>query len=94
MSYVLVNDLAGLMFNIFGNGAVLALVIIAMITILMLTVRAPLTAILAVNIPLILGFILAGRSTNMIYVTAWVYIPVIIIAGLLFAYLFILAMRG
>jgi len=90
----MIDTLANLFFDVFGNGVVLAIIVIAFITIWLLSVRAPMGIILMVDLPLILGMSLAHKSTNFIYMTAWIVIPIIIMAALFFGFLFLKALRN
>lgn len=83
MAFQLLTDIANLMFNVFGGGAVLALVIIGMIVFLLLKAQANISVILVVLIPVIVGFILNTKTTNFIYAGGWVLIPLVLGFGTL-----------
>ena len=90
----MLDDLIMLFYNLFGSGIIMVLVIIAFITIWLLTVRASIGVIIAILFPMIIGFILAGKSTNMAYMPAWIFIPILMIMAFIFGFMFIKSIRG
>lgn len=78
MSYVAVNDIADLFFQIFGNGLIMALFVIGFLVVMMLIFRANIAVILIVIVPVILGFTLNSKLTNLIQIEPYIF-PVAIL---------------
>ena len=95
MSYVAINQIADLFFQIFGNGKIMALFIISFFVILLFLMRANLATILLVIIPLILAFTLNPVTTNFIDIEPYVYFSLLGVLAILFAFTIIInALKG
>ena len=93
VAFQLLTDVGGLMFNIFGAGAILSLVVIGMIILLLLKAQANISVILVVLIPVVVGLILNEKTTNFIYATGWIIMPIVIALAFIFAFLLIIVLR-
>ncbi len=86
MSLPVLDLLAGMFFNIFGNGLIIMTVLaFTMITIL-LAMRADISVILMILIPLLAGLLLNVAGSNFISLPPWILIVIFIIAGFIFSF--------
>ena len=94
MSYVAINDIASLFFQLFGSGKILAFFVVLFIVVLLFLLRVNIVTIFIVIIPLIMGLVFNIPSSNLIEVAAWVYWVLLIGFGLITAGVIGLIMRN
>lgn len=81
----MIIDIGEMLFQLFGNGYVFALFIIGTITLIYLSIKANTPTLLIALFPLIVGFALNNRVTQMIIMQAWILYIFIGIMGFVFA---------
>lgn len=86
-------DIGNMFYSLFGDGLLLALIVLGFFTILLVVLRVPIAGILMVILPMIIGFTLNFASTNFIYIPPWVLMGIIIFMGLIFAGFFLWFIR-
>lgn len=80
------------MYLIFGNGLIMSFVIFGIVIILLLIARANVATMLMVLIPLIIGFTLNAKGTNLVELPPWIFYVSMIALGFLFAVTVIIQM--
>lgn len=88
--FQVVDLIAEFFYSIFGNGIFIALVIIAVITLMLLSFRATALVILMVLIPLVIGFVLNIAFSNFLEIPAWILIALWISIGILMGAFFLI----
>jgi hypothetical protein len=91
--FAVMDLITSFIYSMIGNGLIMGIVMIGLISFLLLAMRANLAVILSVIIPLIVGLVLNTAHTQFVFIPAWVIIPFFIMAGFLFALLFIYFIR-
>ena len=81
----MVSQIGEFFAQIFGNGLILAIVVLFMVAMILFIFRMPAPAVIAIIAPLVLGMALVPRETGLIQFPPFVYIIVIMIMGLIFA---------
>lgn len=88
-------DLVGnLFFQIIGNPILSATIILGGLAIILAMFRAPLTAILVVLMPMLIGFVVNTAYSNAIEIPTWILILGGIIVAFLFASFFLWISRA
>ena len=79
ISYIAVNDIADLFGQIFGGGLLMALFIIGFITVFLLIFRAHISVVIVVIIPVILGFTLNSKTTDLVLIPPWIFAAILLL---------------
>jgi uncharacterized membrane protein AbrB (regulator of aidB expression) len=77
--------LAGLFYQISGNPLIATAILTFFIITMLAIFRAPISVMLMVLVPLIIGFVLNSAFTNFIQVPTWILIVVFMALGLMFS---------
>jgi len=93
MSYPVFDSIANLFYSVYGNGTIMAVVIIFLFIMILLALRANLAVILMVIIPLIGGFVLNAATTNFLSVEPWVIVMLFMLVGFIFSLFWLFFMR-
>jgi len=83
LSYIAINDVANLFFQIFGNGFIMALFIVMFFVVMLFIMRANFAAILIVILPLTLGLAFNKSFTNMIEFQPWIFYALLLAFGVI-----------
>jgi len=89
MALEVLSLLSEFWYGIFGNGAIVTGVAIFLLAIILISMRADITVILIVLIPLAVGLVLNTAVSNFIELPLWIILVLFMIAGLVFAWVFI-----
>lgn len=89
MALEVLSLLSEFWYGIFGNGAIVTGVAIFLLAIILISMRADITVILIVLIPLAVGLVLNTAVSNFIELPLWIILVLFMIAGLIFAWVFI-----
>ena len=87
MAYTFIEPIVDLFWAIFGNGYVIALFFIVFFLIMMLIARVNLATMLIVILPVILGFAINSKGSDIIGFQSWIFMGVLLALGLIFAML-------
>lgn len=93
MSLPVLNLLTDFFYSIFGNGLILAIVIIFLFSIILAMWRVNIAVIIMVLAPLIIGLGLNLAYTNFVTIPIWLIIVIFMIMGLLFSMFFLSFLR-
>lgn len=93
MAYPVIDLIAEFFFSIFGNGLIMAIIILALMVMILVTFKANVVVILIVIIPVVVGFVLNQAQSNFIEMPAWFLITLFIMAGLMFSTVFLYLIR-
>jgi len=84
MSMPVLNLLADFFYSIFGNSLIIAGIIIFVLWAILLILRADMSVVLMIMIPLIMGFVINTTLSNFIEIPIWILITLFMVAGLTF----------
>ena len=90
MSYAVIDLITTTFYNVFGSGYIMALVLVGVLLMIMLALRANLTVILIVLIPLVVGLVLNTAGSNFIDFAPWILLVLFMLAGFLFYTVFLI----
>ncbi len=93
MGYPVLDLVADLFFSVFGNGLIMGIIIIGLLTTLILVMRGNLAVVLMTLIPVIIGIVLGVANSNFIMLPAWFLIVLFICAGFIFSLFFLFFIR-
>lgn len=83
MSYVAINQIVNLFFQLFGSGVIMAIFVVVFFVIMLFLMRANIATILIVLLPLTLGLAFNRQFTNFIDFAPWVYWILLLAFGLI-----------
>ncbi len=73
MSFVALNDVASLFFQIFGDGVIMALFIFIFFVTILFLLKVNMATILIVILPMVLGLAFNKQISNLIEVEPWTF---------------------
>ncbi len=83
ISYIAINDVAGLFFQLFGDGKIMAFFVVLFFIVLLFLLRANIATILIVILPLVLGLAFNRQVSNFIDVSPWIYWILLLAFGMI-----------
>jgi len=89
LSLPVLDLIATLFYNVFGSPVILTAVIIFMIILMLAVLRADISVMLMVLIPLMAGLLLNVAGSNFVSLPPWILIVIFLIAGFVFSALFL-----
>ena len=89
MSNLIIDMLATLFYDIFGNPLILGLVVTSILLLVMLKAKANGVVILIVLIPAVVGFVVNAAQSNWLEIPAWIVIILFLALAFIF-YMFYL----
>lgn len=93
MSLPVLDLIATLFYNAFGSPIILTTVMIFVIITILAILKADITVMLMVLIPLFAGLLLNVAGSNFISLPPWILIVVFLIAGFIFSAIFLFLIK-
>jgi len=94
MGYEVLGLIKELFYGVFGNGYIIAFVLVGVLLMMLIAMRAPLSVSLMVLLPLLIGMGYNAVGNNFIEVANWVIIPIWVMLATLFVSFFLIYMKG
>lgn len=93
MSLPVLDLIATLFYNTFGSPLILTTVMVFVIILILAVLKADISVMLMVLIPLMAGLILNVAGSNFVSLPPWILIVIFLIAGFIFSAIFLFLIK-